>query len=170
MARAKHLVHAASDDVLSERLAMNARQGTEEPTNQSLLPPRQTLAARLSIAVESAARVVDASARISSIARWDHDESTLLRVNTESGASFGVADALRRRWPLATVSVVQDDVNGLTQTQILVPSDVDQRHLAHTMAKESSMAQWLSLLWRMLAMIAVGWFAVAVVLNVALPS
>ena len=113
---------------------------------------------------------MDSSARISSIARWDHDESTLLRVNTESGVSFGVADALRRRWPLATVSVVQDDVNGLTQTQILVPSDVDQRHLAHTMAEESDMARWLSLLWRTLAMIAAGWFAVAVVLNVVLPS
>lgn len=136
---------------------------------QDLPPPRPSLAARLGTAVETAARVVDATARISSISRWDHDDSTLLRVSTDSGASFGVADALRRRWPLATVSVVSDDVNGLTQTQILVPSGEDQKHLASSLANDSGMARWLAVVTKTLAAVAVGWFVTVVGLNVLLP-
>lgn len=137
---------------------------------QDLPPPRPSLAARLGTAVETAARVVDATARISSISRWDHDDSTLLRVSTDSGASFGVADALRRRWPLATVSVVNDDVNGLTQTQILVPSGDDQKHLASAMAHESGMARWLAVMTKTLAVAAVGWFVTVVGFSVLLSS
>jgi hypothetical protein len=133
-------------------------------------PPRPSLAARLGTAVETAARVVDATARISSISRWDHDDSTLLRVSTDTGASFGVADTLRRRWPLATVCVVNDDVNGMTQTQILVPSGEDQRHLASSLASESGMARWLAAVSKVLAAVAVGWFVAVVALNVARSS
>ena len=137
--------------------------------SEDLPPPRPSLAARLGTAVETAARVVDATARISSISRWELDNSTLLRVSTDSGASFGVADALRRRWPLATVSVVNDDVNGLTQTQILVPSGDDQRHLASAMANESGTARWLALVTKTLAAVAVGRFVTVVALNLLLP-
>ena len=53
----------------------------------------QTLAERLSRGVLNTARSVDASARISSIARWEHDDSTLL-LGRDQGAQGG--DSARR--------------------------------------------------------------------------
>ena len=126
----------------------------------------QTLADRLCNGVLNTARAVDATARISSVAKWEHDDSTLLRVSTESGDPLKVADVLRRRWPLAAVSVVQDMINGNQQTQVLVPSGVDQLRRANDMAKESSVALWLSLLVRIVGLAAALCFAAAVVLNV----
>lgn len=126
----------------------------------------QTLADRLCNGVLNTARAVDATARISSVAKWEHDDSTLLRVSTESGDPLKVADVLRRRWPLAAVSVVQDMINGNQQTQVLVPNGVDQLRRANDMAKESGVALWLSLLVRIVGLAAALCFAAAVVLNV----
>lgn len=126
----------------------------------------QTLADRLCNGVLNTARAVDATARISSVAKWEHDDSTLLRVSTESGDPLKVADVLRRRWPLAAVSVVQDMINGNQQTQVLVPNGVDQLRRANDMAKESGVALWLSLLVRIVGLAAAICFAAAVVLNV----
>lgn len=129
----------------------------------------QTLADRLCAAALRTARGVDGSARISSVSRWEHDDSTLLKVRTESGSSFGVADALRRRWPLATVCTVQDDINGQNETQVLVPTGIDQLHRAHAMAKESSAALWMALFVRALGMATAICFVVVVVSNVMPP-
>ena len=112
------------------------------------------------------ARAVDATARISSVARWEHDDSTLLSVSTDSGSPFQVADVLRRRWPLAAVSVVQDMINGNQQTQVLIPSGADQLRRANDMARESSAALWLSLLVRVLGAAAMICFSAMVVSNV----
>lgn len=128
----------------------------------------QTLADRLCAAALKTARSVDSSARISSVSRWEHDDSTLLKVRTDSGSSFGVADALRRRWPLASVCTVQDDINGKSETQVLVPTGIDQLYRAHAIAMESSAALWLSLLVRALGITAAICFAVVVVSNVML--
>ena len=112
-----------------------------EPPPVAVAPkPEQTLADRLCNGVLKTARAVDATARISSVARWEHDDSTLLSVSTDSGSPFQVADVLRRRWPLAAVSVVQDMINGNQQTQVLIPSGADQLKRANDMAKESSAA------------------------------
>ena len=126
----------------------------------------QTLADRLCNGVLNTARAVDATARISSVAKWEHDDSTLLRVSTESGDPLKVADVLRRRWPLAAVSVVQDMINGNQQTQVLVPSGIDQLRRANDMAIESSAALWLSLLVRIVGIASALCFAAVVVLNV----
>tara|TARA_B100000965_G_scaffold307102_1_gene266040 strand:- start:757 stop:1176 length:420 start_codon:yes stop_codon:yes gene_type:complete len=126
----------------------------------------QTLAERLSKGVLNTARSVDASARISSIARWEHDDSTLLKVSTESETPFQIADVLRRRWPLATVSIVQNVISGHSEAQVLVPSSADQIKRANDMAKESSTALWLSLLVRVLGAAATICFGAMVVSNV----
>ena len=126
----------------------------------------QTLADRLCNGVLNTARAVDATARISSVAKWEHDDSMLLRVSTESGDPLKVADVLRRRWPLAAVSVVQDMINGNQQTQVLVPSGIDQLRRANDMARESSAALWLSLLVRIVGIASALCFAAVVVLNV----
>tara|TARA_B100000927_G_scaffold279083_1_gene262369 strand:- start:29 stop:454 length:426 start_codon:yes stop_codon:yes gene_type:complete len=128
--------------------------------------PEQTLADRLCNGVLKTARAVDATARISSVARWEHDDSTLLSVSTDSGSPFQVADVLRRRWPLAAVSVVQDMINGNQQTQVLIPSGADQLRRANDMARESSAALWLSLLVRVLGAAAMICFSAMVVSNV----
>ncbi len=134
---------------------------TDVPTSES-----STLAERLSKGVLNTARAVDASARISSIARWEHDDSTLLKVSTDSGTPFNVADVLRRRWPLATVSIVHNVISGHREAQVLVPSSADQFKRANDMAKESSTALWLSLLVRMLGAAAMISFGAIVVSNV----
>jgi len=126
----------------------------------------QSLAERLCKGVLNTARAVDTSARISSVARWEHDDSTLLKVSTDSGTPFNVADVLRRRWPLATVSIVHNVISGHKETQVLVPSSADQIKRANDMAKESSTALWLSLLVRVLGAAAAIWFGAAVVSNV----
>jgi len=128
----------------------------------------QTLADRLCAAALKTARGENGSARISSVARWEHDDSTLLKVRTDSGSSFGVADALRRRWPLATVCTVRDDINGQNETQVLVPTGIDQLHRAHAMAKESGVALWMALLVRALGIAAATCFVVVVASNVLL--
>tara|TARA_X000000368_G_C22382103_1_gene429507 strand:- start:72 stop:428 length:357 start_codon:yes stop_codon:yes gene_type:complete len=116
--------------------------------------------------VLNTARSVDDSARISSIARWEHDDSTLLKVSTESATPFKIADVLRRRWPLATVSIVQNVISGHSEAQVLVPSSADQIKRANDMAKESSTALWLSLLVRVLRAAATICFGAIVVRNV----
>ena len=142
---------------------------TVDPSTSDDTSQPQTLADRLCAAALRTARSVDGSARISSVAKWEHDDSTLLRVRTESGSSFGVADALRRRWPLATVCTVRDDINGQNETQVLVPTGIDQLHRAHAMAKESGAALWMALLVRALGVAAAICFMVVVASNVLLP-
>jgi hypothetical protein len=129
-------------------------------------PP--TLADRICTAALKTARSVDTTARISSVARWEHDDSTLLKVRTESGSSFGVADALRRRWPLASVCTIQDEINGKSETQVLVPTGSEQLYRAHAMAMDSSAARWLSLLVRVLGITAAICFVIVVLSNMML--
>ena len=135
-------------------------------TNVTTSESTQTLAERLGRGVLNTAQAVDATARISSIARWEHDDSTLLKVSTDSGTPFNVADVLRRRWPLATVSIVHNVISGHREAQVLVPSSVDQFKRANDMAKESSTALWLSLLVRVLGAAAMICFGAIVVSNV----
>tara|TARA_X000000368_G_scaffold404891_1_gene381440 strand:- start:419 stop:868 length:450 start_codon:yes stop_codon:yes gene_type:complete len=142
---------------------------TANPTANDDTSQPQTLADRLCAAALKTARSVDGSARISSVAKWEHDDSTLLKVRTDSGASFGVADALRRRWPLATVCTIRDDINGQNETQVLVPTGIDQLHRARAMAKESGAALWMALLVRALGMAAAICFVVVVLSNVMPP-
>tara|TARA_B100000795_G_scaffold43622_1_gene28597 strand:+ start:190 stop:630 length:441 start_codon:yes stop_codon:yes gene_type:complete len=136
------------------------------PTHES--KPMPTLADRLCSGVLRTARAVDTSARISSVAKLEQDDSTLLHVSTDSGSPLRVADMLRRRWPLAAVSVVHDVINGNQKTQVLIPSGTDQLKLAREMARESSTALWLALLVRILGVSAAICFVTVVALNVAL--
>jgi hypothetical protein len=138
----------------------------EPPVATDVPASKSTLAERLGKGVLKTAQAVDATARICSIARWEHDDSTLLKVSTDSGTPFNVADVLRRRWPLATVSIVHNVISGHREAQVLVPSSADQLKRANAMAMESSTALWLSLLVRVLGAAAAVCFGVAVVLNV----
>lgn len=75
------------------------------------------------------ATALDMHASIAGIARRDADDSTLVRIRTSSDTSLGMLEALRAAWPLATVSLVQNLVDGKTEAQMLLPNEEDQ--LAH---------------------------------------
>ena len=51
----------------------------------------------------------DDGARITSVAKWEHDDSTLLRVSADADTVPSIAAALRRRLPLASVGIVLED-------------------------------------------------------------
>ena len=96
-----------------------------------------SLADRLCSSVLSIARAEDDGACITSVAKWEHDDSTLLRVSADAGTMPSIAAALRRRLPLASVGIVEDVMNGTQQAQLLVPSGADQLRRANAMATES---------------------------------
>ena len=81
------------------------------------------------------ARQFDEDARISSVSRRDMDDGILVRVATkmDQGRS-GLVQALRDQWPLASVSLVENLVDGHTEAQVLLPNESEQRHLAKIMA------------------------------------
>lgn len=128
--------------------------------------PAPTLADRLCSSVLSIARAEDDGARIASIAKWEHDDSTLLRVSADAGTIPSIAAALRRRWPLASVGIVEDVMNGTQQAQLLVPSGEDQLRRANGMATESRGVRILGALARALGVAATLVFVVAVVATV----
>ena len=100
---------------------------------------RATLAQQLCRRVLNSMHAVDASASITSVSRWDHDNATLVRIRASEaheGAPHGVVAALRQHWPLARVSLVENLVEGTTEAQMLVPSTDEQRMLARDQAFE----------------------------------
>lgn len=129
--------------------------------------PKPSLADRLCSSVLSIARAEDDGARISSVAKWEHDDSTLLRVSADASTMPSLAAALRRRWPLASVGIVEDVMNGTQQAQLLVPSGADQLRRANAMATESRGVRLLGSLARAFGVAAALVFAVAVVATVA---
>ena len=99
--------------------------------------PAPSLTDRLCSSVLSIARAEDDGARITSMAKWEHDDSTLLRVSADAVTMPSIAAALRRRLPLASVGIVEDVMNGTQQAQLLVPSGADQLRRASAMATET---------------------------------
>ncbi len=140
---------------------------TETAVAPPLPEPKPSLADRLCSSVLSIARAEDDGARISSIAKWEHDDSTLLRVSADAGTIPSIAAALRRRWPLASVGIVEDVMNGTQQAQLLVPSGTDQLRRASSMATESRGVRLLGSLARALGVAAALVFVVAVAATVA---
>lgn len=63
------------------------------------------------------------------------DDGILVRVATKMGQGrSGLVQALRDQWPLASVSLVENLVDGHTEAQVLLPNESEQRHLAKIMA------------------------------------
>ena len=88
---------------------------------------------------------VDDGACVSSVARWDHDDSTLVRVRMSTdGVGYRILDSLRAAWPLARVTLVENVVEGVTEAQVLVPSQHDQLCAARDMAQSTPLVRLLS--------------------------
>jgi hypothetical protein len=77
---------------------------------------------------------LDASAAITSISRRDIDDSMLLRVRTAPATAGEVLESLRRAWPLATVSLVENVMTGRSEAQVSLSNESDQAELAVRMA------------------------------------
>lgn len=82
------------------------------------------------------ARQFDEAARISSVSRRDADNGVLVRLVTTAG-SLGMVQALRDAWPLASVSLVENLVDGRTEAQVLLPNEAEQRQVAKAIAQFS---------------------------------
>mgnify|MGYP005623372229 FL=1 len=80
------------------------------------------------------AMALDMNAEVASVSRRDADDATLVRIRTSKDAALGVLAALRAAWPLATVSLVENCLNGNTEAQVLLPSKRDERNIAKTLA------------------------------------
>lgn len=87
----------------------------------------------------------DASARLASISRRDADDGVLVRLDTKP-ESPGMLQSLREAWPLASVSVVKNLINGRTEAQVLLPNEREQHEIAKGLAHASAWEKPLRLL------------------------
>ncbi len=92
------------------------------------------------------AQELDAGTRITSVSRRDADDSVLVRLAPTKSDSQPLMQALRASWPLATVSLVKNLVNGRTEAQVLLPNEDDQREIAKMLAQQSAWQHPLRLL------------------------
>ena len=84
------------------------------------------------------AQEFDAGARVTSVSRRDADDGVLLRLAASNNSdSQDLVRSLRASWPLATVSLVKNLMNGRTETQVLLPNEDEQREIAMTLAHQS---------------------------------
>ena len=110
------------------------------------------------------ALALDMNASIANVSRRDADDATLVRIRTSSDASMGVLAALRAAWPLATVSLVENAIDGNTEAQVLLPNERDQRDIAKGLANYAAGQRPL----RMLANILMAALGIACALRIAL--
>ena len=90
-------------------------------------------------------REFDAGARLASISRRDADDSVLVRLDTKTKED-GMLQSLREAWPLASVSMVKNLINGRTEAQVLLPNEREQREIAKGLAHASAWEKPLRLL------------------------
>ncbi len=82
----------------------------------------------------SKAREFDSNVRISKVSRTDANDGVLLRLCPQEGETAGLVQALRRCLPLASVSAVENRLNGRTEAQILLPNEHEQVQIAKSLA------------------------------------
>ena len=93
----------------------------------------------------NAARRLDAAAKITSVSRRDADDGILVRLAAHKDKTLALTNALRAAWPLASVSTVENLVNGHTEAQVLLPSEAEQQEIAKSLAERSPLQRPLRL-------------------------
>lgn len=130
-----------------------------------------TLTHRLCDRVLGTVRTVDKGASISSVAKWDRDDSTLVRIKSSNQMyAMAMQAALRCAWPLARITTVENYVEGTTEAQILLPSEAEQRCVAYDMAMDAPRSRTLGRLANFLMMTGVVALAVAITAAVTAPT
>ena len=146
--------HTHTTQAASRKNRMGEGEDAAAATTALRAPVSQesTLAQQLCRRVLNTVHSIDARASIASVSRWEHDNSTLVRIRTvHDGSMDGLVSTLRRAWPLARVSLVENMVEGYTQAQILVPSADEQRSLARAQAFENNGARQTRLMAKAVA-------------------
>ena len=99
---------------------------------------------RVSELILQSCRLKDSSARISTILR-DNRGRTVVRVRTgESSDAVSLLRALKDLWPLAKTAVVENQLDGSVEAQIVVPREEDERTYARQRASSSRCAEFLN--------------------------
>ena len=93
----------------------------------------------------SSAKRFDAAAKITSVSRRDVDDGILVRLAAQKDKTLALTKALREAWPLASVSTVENLVNGHTEAQVLLPSEAEQQEIAKSLAERSPLQRPLRL-------------------------
>ena len=93
----------------------------------------------------SSAKRFDAAAKITSVSRRDVDDGILVRLAAHKDKTLALTKALRDAWPLASVSTVENLVNGNTEAQVLLPSEAEQQEIAKSLAERSPLQRPLRL-------------------------
>ena len=97
---------------------------------------RAAMSAGLYHRILAKAQEFDANARISKVSRRDTDDGVLVRLSAEEGQAASLAQALRRCLPLASVSTVENRLNGRTEAQVLLPDEAEQVQIAKSLAMQ----------------------------------
>ena len=93
----------------------------------------------------SSAKQFDAAAKITSVSRRDADDGILVRLAAHKDKTVALTKALRAAWPLASVSTVENLVNGHTEAQVLLPSEPEQQEIAKSLALNAPLQRPLRL-------------------------
>ena len=88
--------------------------------NTEMDPPHATSAQTLCRRILASVKTTDDAASISSVSSWDHTDATLVRIRASKAQQtpLAIVSALRSAWPLATVSLVENVVDGSIEAQM----------------------------------------------------
>ena len=117
-------------------------RGESSPAKRGHETP-QSSTNRVSELILQSCRSKDSEARISSILR-DSCGRTVVRVRAGSSSdSPSLLRVLRELWPLAKTSVVENQLDGSVEAQIIVPHAEDERVYARQRASSSKLAEFM---------------------------
>lgn len=121
-----------------------------------------TLAYRAACAVLQKAWEVDTEAKISSIT--PHIFGGILVKIRPSAVDFAVSlhESVRESWPLCNCSLVENHVVGGSEVCVLIPNGAEMRRMAVDAASTDFLPKTLSFVARMLLLVGIGTFLVAV--------
>ena len=78
---------------------------------------------------------------------------------TDSGTPMKLLGAMKRLWPLARTSVVENAIDSIVEAEIVVPTEDDERRQAHKRATSSRFAEFTSVCTLVLFVIGVCLYA-----------
>ena len=93
----------------------------------------------------SAAKRLDAAAKITSVSRRDANDGIIVRLEAQQDKTAALTTALRNTLPLANVSTVVNLMSGHTEAQVLLPNESEQQEIAKSLARRSPLQRplWL---------------------------
>lgn len=101
----------------------------------------------------SAAKRLDAAAKITSVSRRDANDGIIVRLEAQQDKTAALTTALRNTLPLANVSTVENLISGHTEAQVLLPNESEQQEIAKSLARRSPLQRPLRLVANVLVVL-----------------